>query len=174
VIEINKIYLFVLISLFGCNKNILPPDESIIEAILDKGDYYNLITSVSDTLISNPWHISLQYDNVVCAGMEAPMYIIIINEGVSVNIVDETIGSDLTAEDFNSDLVVSNESLGFNGSNEVIHYSGCDDNFETHNVSVNNTERVYLLHDTTTNNYFKLQFVDFISPTILFQYSIIY
>ena len=165
-------FLFILV--LGCDKTILPSNENeVIEAILDKDNYYNLITTTQDSLIPNTWHISLQFNNVECNGMEAPMYTIVVGEELSVTITDAAFDDNLTTEDFDIESIVENESLSFSGTNEIIHYSGCDDNFQTHNLTINNVNRVYLLHDSTSNNYFKLQFIDFISPSVLFQYSIL-
>ena len=167
------IYLLLILTL-GCNKSILENEGSgIVEVILDRDHYYNLLNSSSDTLSSSAWHISLQFNNVECNGMEASMYTIVIDSNISVVISSSAFDDSLTIEDFDINSVVENESLGFSGSNEVIHYSGCDDNFQTHHLTINNVDRVYLLYDSISDNYFKLQFIDFISPTVLFQYIIL-
>ena len=145
----------------------------VVEVVLESNHYYNLITSSSDTLSSGIWHISLKLNNVECSGMEAAMYTVVIDSNVSVAITNATFDDNLTIETFDFNSVVENDSFGFGESNEIIHYSGCDDNFQTHDLTINNSDHVYLLHDSTSNNYFKLQFIDFISPFILFQYSLI-
>ena len=146
------IYLLLILTL-GCNKSILENEGSgIVEVILDRDHYYNLLNSSSDTLSSSAWHISLQFNNVECNGMEASMYTIVIDSNISVAISNTAFDDNLTIENFDINSVVENESLGFNGANEIIHYSGCDDNFATHNLTINNADNVYLLYHLASKN----------------------
>ena len=61
-----------IIFLFSCNDKATDPasDVNPIEVILEKGEFYNLATSLSDTISTNSWHISLKFENVECAGIE--------------------------------------------------------------------------------------------------------
>ena len=65
-----------------------------------------------------------------------------------------------------SDAISDLTSVQYGGNNEIISY-----NMQTHNVSINDANEVLLIYSMTTHKTWKIQFVEYNSGIILFNFS---
>ncbi len=175
----NILFSILIIGIFisGCEDNNSSNDKesqqsNIIEVLthdIDElnasGFYYNLVSD-EEVDSSALWHLSFQIVPVSFNGSYYDMPNLILGEGVYVaeysNVTFDSIKS--SPESFMSDYFQDASVVEYGGTNVVLDYS-----FQPHGVIV--SESVFVFYEPISHNSYKVQFLDYISGSILFQYS---
>ena len=174
----NKQSLFVImiscLLLIGCEdketNNNQAGEEVIthdIDAIGASGFYFDL-SSGTEVDSSSTWHVSFQMIPVEFGDATYMMPSLILGETTYTAEYTDILFEDLedTPDSFMSDYFQDASVVQYSGSNEVIQYD-----MQSHTVSINNPNRVFVIYESTNHTTYKVQFVEYVSGVILFKYS---
>ena len=71
-----------------------------------------------------------------------------------------------TPDSFMSDYFQDASAVQYSGSNEVLQYD-----MQSHTVSVKDPERVFVVYELGNHKTYKIQFNEYVSGVIVFQYG---
>lgn len=155
---------FLLSMLFiTCDKNNDDTETGFISVITNNifyGDwYFNLETNSVD---SSTWHIALK--NIIIDPSYPSLPSIVLSEDVMVTVVENQQFDDITASPEINTFTANTDIVSLNGTDEVLHY----DMEGTHKILV--SSNIYFIYDTITHRIYKLNFQEYSSGVLLFQY----
>jgi len=129
--------------------------------------YYDLVAGTEAEAASS-WHLAFQMIDVEMAGTTYSMPSLILGN-VATAVYTDISYNDLTEapdqETLQSDAI-DNSSVEYTGEHEVIHYD-----MATHTVTINEPERVFVIYAFATHNVYKVQFLEYQSGIIAFQFN---
>ena len=138
-----------------------------IDAAGASGFYYDF-SSGTEVDSSSSWHISFQMIPVVFGQSTYMMPSLVLGGTVYAAEYSNVTFDELekTPDTFMSDYFQDASVVQYSGSNEVIQYD-----MQSHTVSINNPNRVFVIYENTNHTTYKIQFVEYVSGVILFKYS---
>ena len=176
-----------LVPVFGCtdsnavnyNPDAIADDDSCeysqfeevithdIDAAGASGFYYDF-SSGTEVDSSSSWHISFQMIPVAFGQSTYMMPSLVLGGAVYAAEYSNVTFNDLkeTPDTFMSDYFQDASVVQYSGSSEVLQYD-----MQSHTVSVNNPDRVFVIYESTNHTTYKIQFVEYVSGVILFKYS---
>ena len=138
-----------------------------IDATGASGFYYDF-SSGTEVDSSSSWHISFQMIPVVFGQSTYMMPSLVLGGTVYAAEYSNVTFDELekTPDTFMSDYFQDASVVQYSGSNEVIQYD-----MQSHTVSINNPNRVFVIYENINHTTYKIQFVEYVSGVILFKYS---
>ena len=130
--------------------------------------FYYDFSSGAEVDSSSSWHISFQMIPVAFGQSTYMMPSLVLGgdiyaaeySDVTFDELEETPGT------FMSDYFQDASVVQYSGSSEVLQY-----NMQSHTVSVNNPDRVFVIYESTNHTTYKIQFIEYVSGVILFKYD---
>ena len=146
------------------NEEIITHDIDVIGA---PGFYFNL-SSGADVDSSSTWHISFQMIPVEFGEATYMMPSLILGESTYTAEYTDILFEDLedTPDSFMSDYFQDASVVQYSGPNEVLQYD-----MLSHTVSVKDPGRVFVVYELGNHKTYKIQFNEYISGVIVFQYG---
>ena len=138
-----------------------------IDAAGAAGFYYDF-SSGTEVDSSSSWHISFQMIPIVFSQSTYMMPSLVLGGAVYAAEYSNVTFNELeaTPDTFMSDYFQDASVVQYSGSNEVIQYD-----MQSHTVSINNPNRVFVIYENTNHTTYKIQFVEYVNGVILFKYS---
>jgi len=138
-----------------------------IDAAGAPGFYYDF-SSGTEVDSSSSWHISFQMIPVAFGQSTYMMPSLVLGGAVYAAEYSDVTFNELeeTPDTFMSDYFQDASVVQYSGSSEVLQYD-----MQSHTVSVNNPDRVFVIYESTNHTTYKIQFVEYVSGVILFKYS---
>ena len=138
-----------------------------IDAIGASGFYFNL-SSGAEVDSSSTWHVSFQMIPVEFGDATYMMPSLILGETTYTAEYTDILFEDLedTPDSFMSDYFQDASVVQYSGPNEVLQYD-----MQSHTVSVKDPERVFVVYELGNHKTYKIQFNEYISGVIVFQYG---
>ena len=163
-------FLFVLFTI-GCeDSNDINNDitanitEVVTSNVMVSNFYYNLITK-SEVQSDEIWHISAQKKQVDFGGQSYGMPCIVLGN-VYAQLSDSTFSEIIVPPAQNSSWFQDNTIIEYGGENEIISY-----NMTTHTASIINADHTFIVYEYIGHTSFKVQFLDYTSGIVSFQFS---
>ena len=128
---------------------------------------YDLVAGTESEAASS-WHLAFQMIDVEMAGATYSMPSLIMGNVATAVYTDISYNDLIEAPDqetLQSDAI-DNSSVEYMGEHEVIHYD-----MATHTVTINKPERVFVIYAFATHNVYKVQFLEYQSGIIAFQFN---
>ena len=138
-----------------------------IDAAGASGFYYDF-SSGTEVDSSSSWHISFQMIPVVFGQSTYMMPSLVLGGTVYAAEYSNVTFDELeeTPNTFMSDLSLIHISEPTRPEREVIQYD-----MQSHTVSINNPNRVYVIYENTNHTTYKIQFIEYVNGVILFKYD---
>ncbi len=138
-----------------------------IDALNASGFYFNL-SSGQEVDSSSTWHISFQMIPVEFGGATYMMPSLILGATTYTAEYIDILFEDLedVPDSFMSDYFQDASVVQYSGSNEVLQY-----NMQAHTVNVKDPERVFVIYELDNHKTYKVQFNEYVSGVIVFQYG---
>ena len=138
-----------------------------IDALNASGFYFNL-NSGAEVDSANIWHLSFQMIPVTFGEATYMMPSLILGETTYTAEYTDVLFEDLqdTPDSFMSDYFQDASVVQYSGPNEVLQYD-----MQSHTVSVKDPERVFVVYELGNHKTYKIQFNEYVSGVIVFQYG---
>ena len=138
-----------------------------IDAIGASGFYFNL-SSGTEVDSSSTWHVSFQMIPVEFGEATYMMPSLILGATTYTAEYTDILFEDMedTPDSFMSDYFQDASAVQYSGSNEVLQYD-----MQSHTVSVKDPERVFVVYELGNHKTSKIQFNEYVSGVIVFQYG---
>ena len=138
-----------------------------IDAIGASGFYFNL-SSGEEVDSSSIWHLSFQMIPVEFGQATYMMPSLILGETTYTAEYTDILFGDLedTPDSFMSDYFQDASVVQYSGPNEVLQYD-----MQSHTVSVKDPQRVFVVYELGSHRTYKVQFNEYVSGVIIFQYG---
>ena len=138
-----------------------------IDAIGASGFYFNL-SSGEEVDSSSIWHLSFQMIPVEFGQATYMMPSLILGETTYAAEYTDILFEDLedTPDSFMSDYFQDASVVQYSGPNEVLQYD-----MQSHTVSVKDPERVFVVYELGNHRTYKIQFNEYVSGVVVFQYG---
>ena len=158
----------------GCEDNDTKNNQAIEEVITHditalgaSGFYFNL-SSGTEVDSSSTWHLSFQKIPIVFGQATYMMPSLILGETTYAAEYTDILFEDLedTPDSFMSDYFQDASVVQYSGPNEVLQYD-----MQSHTVSVKDPERVFVVYELGNHKTYKIQFNEYVSGVIVFQYG---
>ena len=174
--KITMLITFLGLILTGCedkksddNNNSTSGTEVLthdIDAEGATGFYYNLVSG-AETDSFGSWHLSFQMIPI-SAGSATYMMPSLLLGPVYAAEYTETTFEDMESSPgtFMTDYFQDPTVVQYGGASEVLHYDS-----QSHIVSVNNPDNVFVVYEPSGHTTYKIQFVEYVSGVISFKYS---
>ena len=164
----NKYILSIAVLFIGCYDNNDDIETGAITVttsnVADGTWYFNLQSNSIDT---NTWHISLQNISVDPNYPSLPS--IVLSDTVMVSVVENQQFDDIITSPETNTFTANTDIVSLFGTDEILHY---DFDFQTgsgtHQILVSN--KIYFIYDIITHRTYKLNFQEYSSGILLFQY----
>ena len=138
-----------------------------IDALNASGFYFNLTSGV-EVDSANTWHLSFQMIPITFGEAIYMMPSLILGETTYTAEYTDVLFEELadTPDSFMSDYFQDASVVQYSGSNEVLQYD-----MQSHTVSVKDPERVFVVYELGNHRTYKIQFNEYVSGVIVFQYG---
>ena len=169
--------ILILLFFSGCEDNrdiAIKSDSNINEVVTSDIRYYDFYYNlISDTTAdsSSTWHLSIQRIGVPYNNTTYSMPCVMIRSNLTylAEYTDIAFDSlDAVPETFMEDYYEDPTVIQFGGSNVIIDYD-----MTIHKMSIKNPERVFVLHDITSQVFYKIQFIEYNSGVVYFKYQLL-
>ena len=138
-----------------------------IRAMGASGFYFNL-SSGAEVDSSSTWHVSFQMIPVEFGDATYKMPSLILGETTYTAEYTNILFEDLedTPDSFMSDYFQDASVVQYSGPHQVLQYD-----MQSHTVSVKDPERVFVVYELGNHKTYKIQFNEYVSGVIVFQYG---
>ena len=167
--------ILILLFFIGCEDNrdiAIRSNSNINEVVTSDIRYYDFYYNLmSDTTVdsSSTWHLSIQRIGVPYNNTTYTMPCVITGSNYLAEYTDIVFDSlNAVPETFMEDYYTDPTVIQYGGSNVIIDYD-----MAIHKMSINNPERVFVLHDLTNQVFYKLQFIEYNSGVVYFKYQLL-
>ena len=162
--------IMFMLFIIGCEDDTSTADDLdvIYTGNMTENSYYYDLVAGTEAEAASSWHLAFQMIDVEMAGTTHSMPSLIMGN-VATAVYTDISYNDLTEapdqETLQSDAI-DNSSVEYTGEHEVIHYD-----MATHTVTINEPERVFVIYAFATHNVYKVQFLEYQSGIIAFQFN---
>ncbi|SUZ60341.1 uncharacterized protein METZ01_LOCUS13195 [marine metagenome] len=162
--------IMFMLFIIGCEDDTSTADDLdvIYTGNMTENSYYYDLVAGTEAEAASSWHLAFQMIDVEMAGTTYSMPSLIMGNVATAVYTDISYNDLIEAPDqetLQSDAI-DNSSVEYTGEHEVIHYD-----MATHTVTINEPERVFVIYAFATHNVYKVQFLEYQSGIIAFQFN---
>jgi len=168
--------IMFMLFIIGCEDDTSTADDldvisdpiQVTTGNMTENSYYYDLVAGTEAEAASSWHLAFQMIDVEMAGTTYSMPSLILGNVATAVYTDNSYNDLIEAPDqetLQSDAI-DNSSVEYTGEHEVIHYD-----MATHTVTINEPERVFVIYAFATHNVYKVQFLEYQSGIIAFQFN---